>query len=143
MTLRVIGGDAPEPLLARASASVTFLGRVGALAPHYDRARIVIAPLLFGAGIKGKVMESWAHGVPVVATSIAFEGFPAESRDAIALADSAEDFAEEILHLNRTPETWTRLQEAGRRTLRDSFSQSAVRASVATALENIMEPLPS
>src|SRR5690606_40272764 len=56
------------------SAGVVAHGHVPDLAPLLDGCRIAVAPLRFGAGVKGKINLSQAHGQPVVATACAVEG---------------------------------------------------------------------
>ena len=75
--------------------------------------RISIAPLRFGAGLKGKVGESLAAGVPVVATTIAAEGFDRPERGML-IADSAAGFAAAIERLSSDDELWARLSQGGR-----------------------------
>ena len=66
VVFQVIGPDVPEEILALSSSSVQFLGYVPDVTPLFDRARVSVAPIRFGAGVKGKVNQSmalWsAHG---------------------------------------------------------------------------------
>ena len=64
----------PETLRARARDDVEAIGAVGDLADIFDRVRVTVAPLAYGAGIKGKVLDSLAAGIPCVCTPIAAEG---------------------------------------------------------------------
>src|SRR3546814_9787106 len=77
--LHLIGGDAPESVIALGGLpGVHFHGHVPDLAPFLDGCRIALAPLRYGAGVKGKVNLSMAHGQPVVATPCAAEGMRSE-----------------------------------------------------------------
>lgn len=64
----------------------------------YHKVRMVVIPLRYGAGIKGKVLDALYHGVPVVSTSIGIEGIP-ESEHVIGASDTAEAFKNRILEL--------------------------------------------
>jgi O-antigen biosynthesis protein len=76
MHLTIAGSAPPEEILAMAADDVTVTGWVPELEPYMDKALISIAPLRFGAGIKGKVLDSFAAGLPCVMTPIAAEGLP-------------------------------------------------------------------
>ncbi|MGV2482001.1 UNVERIFIED_CONTAM: glycosyltransferase, partial [Salmonella enterica subsp. enterica serovar Weltevreden] len=66
----VIGGDVPDEVAALAAQpGVHVHGHLPDIAPYMDGARVAVAPLRFGAGVKGKINLSMAHGQPVVATS--------------------------------------------------------------------------
>ena len=66
--LRVTGQNPPSEVLKYASPSVVFEGRVRDLAMFYGDARVAIAPIRFGAGVKLKTIEALQYGVPTVAT---------------------------------------------------------------------------
>ena len=98
--------------------------------------RMSIAPLRFGAGLKGKVGESLAAGVPVVGTTVAAEGFDRPERGML-IADTAADFAAAIMRLETDDELWTRLCAGGRELVSDRLGTAACEA----ALERIVGAL--
>src|SRR3546814_5066892 len=70
-----IGGDVPESIGALgAQEGIVIHGHVPDIAPYMDGCRVAVAPLRYGAGVKGKVNLSMAHGQPVVSTPCAVEG---------------------------------------------------------------------
>ena len=71
--------------------------------------RLSVAPLRFGAGIKGKINQSMAFGVPVVATSIAVEGMNVADHEHVLVADEPQDFARALIELYESEELWKRL----------------------------------
>ncbi|MGW8323943.1 MAG: glycosyltransferase family 4 protein, partial [Thermodesulfobacteriota bacterium] len=77
--LYIVGNHPPKWLLNNRVAGVQVLGYIPDLAPLYEKVVASIAPLRFGAGIKGKINESMAYGVPVVTTSIGSEGIPGKT----------------------------------------------------------------
>ncbi len=97
--LTIIGDNAPEEIKALSDKNVKILGHVPSVAPYLQKSRISIAPLRYGAGIKGKVSEAMAHGVPVVTTSIGVQGLDVRNREHIIIADTPEDFARSIIQL--------------------------------------------
>ena len=72
--LYVIGGRPPASLQALDSESVRILGYVEDIEPYLRSCRLSVAPLRYGAGVKGKINMSMSHGLPVVSTKIGCEG---------------------------------------------------------------------
>jgi hypothetical protein len=120
------------------------------LAPY----RVHAAPLRFGAGIKGKIADSWMSGVPVLTTPIGAEGMhwhtgsatagygcsacetaAGEFGGAIADIDDVDSFAEQAVQLYCDQDQWTRTQAVGINTLRSHFSSAAVAPGLLSALE--------
>jgi glycosyltransferase involved in cell wall biosynthesis len=129
--LRVVGGDAPAEVLALSQVpGVEVLGHVPDLDPLLDASRISLAPLRYGAGIKGKVNQSLARGLPVVATSCAVEGmFLQDGRD-VLVADGAKAFAAAVVRLYGDEMLWSRLREAGFENTRQHFSRQTARKAL-------------
>ena len=102
--LHVVGADAPRHLLARADERVLFHGALNEdeLAALYAQARAAIAPLRFGAGVKGKVLEAMRRGTPVIGTTVALEGVP-ELETAALKADAADAFADHAMQVLTMP----------------------------------------
>ena len=97
------------------------------MGPFFDSVKLSVAPLRFGAGVKGKINQSMAFGVPVVATSLAVEGMELEDREDILVADEPEDFAAALIELYESEELWTRISENGIRKTRALYSNDAAR----------------
>ena len=76
-----MGSDLSEELRSElARPGVDVLGRVDRLGDVFERVRLTVAPLRFGAGIKDKVLRSMAAGLPCVGTAEAFRGMHAFAR---------------------------------------------------------------
>ena len=69
----IIGDKAPSSISALGSQNVIVTGFVPDVDAYVDTVKLSVAPLRFGAGVKGKINQSMAMGVPVVATSLAVE----------------------------------------------------------------------
>lgn len=110
----VVGRDPLPELVESAPPGVTYHGWVEDLAPLYARARVVIAPLRFGAGVKGKIGEAMSHGVPVVMTSVGAEGMDIHDGDTALVADGADEFAAAVLRLLAEDGLWRALSENAR-----------------------------
>ncbi|MDQ1092384.1 glycosyltransferase involved in cell wall biosynthesis [Xanthomonas sacchari] len=95
--------------------------------------RIAVAPLRFGAGVKGKVNLSMAHGQPVVATACAVEGMHLRDGEDVLIADDPAAFADAIVQLYADPALWQRLADNGLRNIETHFSLDAARTTVREA----------
>ena len=73
-------------------------GMVADVAPYYAQARVAIAPIWWGAGLRVKILEAWALRRPVVTTSIGYSGLEHHG-DAVAIADTAAQFVATIVRL--------------------------------------------
>ena len=126
-----IGGDVPPEIRERGERDgVLVHGHVADIAPYMDGCRISVAPLRFGAGVKGKVNLAMAHGQPVVATACAIEGMHLLDGRDVLVADDAPAFARCIVRLYQDPSLWERLAQAGLDNVRSHFSLDAARATV-------------
>jgi O-antigen biosynthesis protein len=132
---QVIGPDAPPEVIAFDSASIQILGHVADVGPLFDRARVSVAPLRFGAGVKGKVNQSMSLGVPVVVTSVAAEGMHLVHEDNAMIADDPERFADAVVRLWTSRELWERVSWNGRQNIKTHFSREAAARSIADLLE--------
>jgi len=131
----IIGSKMPPAISALDVPGLEVHGFVADLEPFLDGCRIALAPLRYGAGVKGKVNMSMSYGQPVVATTVAAEGMHLVPGSDILVADSADLFAAQIVRLYRNPELWLQLSEAGMDNVRQHFSFDAARR----ALERILE----
>lgn len=109
----VVGSKPPEDIKRLASEDVVISGFVEDLNSLLDTMRISVAPLRYGAGIKGKIGTAMAAGLPVVATSLAAEGMSLTDGENILIADGAEAFASTITSLYKDEILWNRLSAAG------------------------------
>ena len=126
----VIGSRVPESIRALADAQVIVHGFVEDIMPFMDGCRISVAPLRYGAGVKGKVNMAMSCGLPVVATPIAVEGMHVQAGSDVLVADSAAGFADAIVHLYRDENLWHTLSVNGLANVERHFSFAAARAAV-------------
>jgi GT2 family glycosyltransferase/glycosyltransferase involved in cell wall biosynthesis len=122
---RVIGPD-PTPIIRQlASSRVEIMGFVPDVKPVFDRARVAVAPIRFGAGVKGKVNQSMSLGVPTVVTSIAAEGMYLSHEENAMIADEPAGFADAVVRLWTSRELWERVSRRGFESLKEHFSVEA------------------
>lgn len=106
LRLLLAGSDMPAEITSLASGAIEVLGWVPDLAELFGRVRMSVSPLRFGAGFKGKLATSLAHGLPVVGSSIALEGTGLAHGDGVAVADTPDAFAREMVRLHDDAAWW-------------------------------------
>ena len=140
LTLTVVGSNMPNSLRALAGPGITFCGFVEQLEPLLDAARVSIAPLRYGAGVKGKINEAMACGLPVVATTAAVEGMHLHHGEHLLLADTPEDYARAVVSLYTDEALWHALAEGGKCNIRENFSRAHARDKIAGLLGLALPP---
>ena len=123
----IIGDKAPPEIVALASDRIIVAGLQRDARSFFDSVRLSVAPLRFGAGIKGKINQSMAFGVPVVATSIAVEGMNLADHEHVLVADEPQDFARALIELYESEELWKRLSQNGISKTQELYSTDAAR----------------
>lgn len=110
-SLRVVGAPIPSPVPQ--AKNCTWLGFVPNVTAVYTRARVVIAPIYRGAGIRIKILEALAYGKPVVTTAMGAEGLLINNHEHALVVQSDEDFAGSIVTLLQDSELCKRLGTRG------------------------------
>jgi GT2 family glycosyltransferase/glycosyltransferase involved in cell wall biosynthesis len=128
--LTVVGADPPPAVLELASSRVDVRGWVEELEPLMNQSMAMVAPLRYGAGMKGKVTQSLAVGLPVVTTTIGAEGLEVEDGRDLSVADEPVQLAERIVALHSDPRRWRELSENGRAVARRACSPAVQREAV-------------
>src|SRR5207253_325568 len=100
----VVGSNAPPHFQQYASDMVSFHGYVPDIAPLFGSRRVFVAPLRFGAGVKGKIGDALSYGLPVVTTDVGAEGMGFENGKHILIANDAASFAEMVIRVYRRRE---------------------------------------
>ena len=122
----IVGTNPPPQIQALASNQIRVTGWVPTTEPFVQAARVSIAPLRVGAGMKGKIGEALANGLPTVTTRIGAEGMGLQHNCEILIADDPESFAREILRLYQDPSLWENIARAGRQFIESHFGFTAV-----------------
>lgn len=138
-----IVGSAPGPevtALAR-DPRVTIAADVPAVGPWYAGARLAVVPIHAGGGTRTKVLEAFAHGRPVVATSLAVEGLAAgQGGGSVILADDAESFAAACRRLLDDSRLRARLATEGREMVDATATVGVVAASIGRLVRHTLSP---
>ncbi|HET9048334.1 MAG TPA: glycosyltransferase [Chiayiivirga sp.] len=136
LEFHLVGSKAPNEVMALAELpGVRFHGFVNDIEPFLDGCRLAVAPLRYGAGVKGKVNMSMSYGQPVVATPIAVEGMFAEAERDVLVAEEPQAFAAAVLRAYRDEALWASLSSNGLANVTRHFSFEAARAQVSVLLD--------
>jgi GT2 family glycosyltransferase/glycosyltransferase involved in cell wall biosynthesis len=127
ITFYIIGDKAPQEIIALADERIVVTGYQPDVGCYFDRIKLSVAPLRFGAGVKGKINQSMGYGVPVVATSVAIEGMDLKDREDILVADDPGAFANAVIQLYRSDDLWKRLSRNSIRKMKECYSVAAAR----------------
>ncbi len=139
LTLRIVGAKPPVHLVEIAPEGVTFTGWLKELDEEYQNARIVIAPLRYGAGVKGKVGQAMAFGVPTVVTQIAAEGMQLTDGFNCLVAETSQDFVTAIGRLVSDDHLWESISRQGLEDVERNFGRTSMDRKIFSMLENVSD----
>ncbi|UCG96929.1 MAG: glycosyltransferase, partial [Burkholderiales bacterium] len=126
----VVGSKVPSTIRALAAPDFVVTGYVPDVAPFFTDCRLSIAPLRYGAGVKGKVNLAMSYGLPVVATPPAVEGMRLAPGEDVMVAGDADQFAAAIERVYRDEDLWQRLSTGGIANVRRHFSRTVARRAL-------------
>ncbi|MCG5533874.1 glycosyltransferase family 4 protein [Halorhodospira sp. 9621] len=115
--LTLVGRDPTPAVQALANRFVHVTGAVEDIRPYLATAEVFVAPLHSGSGIKNKILQAWAAGVPVVASDRALEGLEAHDRENVILAYTEDGYSDAVTQLHHAPEQARRIAENARETV--------------------------
>jgi len=135
--LYILGSKPTAEVMDLASPEVTVTGFVPEVDPYLERCRLSLAPLRFGAGVKGKLTQSLAHGLPSVATGLACEGMGLQHEVDVLVGDTAEEFARQVVRGHEDEALWHRLSAGGLRNTEENASMAVARRHLLEAIDAV------
>ena len=133
-----IVGRNPDPRLQKAvsgHSGIQLRGFVADLQIIYGDSRVSVAPLLFGSGMKVKVLDAMARGMPTVTTSVGAEGIDALTGKHLLVADDPEEMVRQISRLLTDPTLWQSLQSNSRALIRERYTWRQLFSQMHSAIE--------
>lgn len=103
---------------------------------YYSKSKLVVAPLRYGAGVKGKVVDTLYNGLPLVTTSIGAEGIQ-KAEEVMKIADDAEKFANEVIDLYTNEEKLEVMSEKALLNCKDNFSMQYAKQQMQSVLKDM------
>ena len=128
--------------LAKNISGVRLTGTVADIRPYMAKASVYVVPLLVGGGTRLKIFEAMAMGKAIVSTSIGAEGLPVAPGENILLADTAEDFARQVVALLRSQARREDLGRLARQLVERNYSWNSVGSDLSETLTSLVSSLP-
>jgi glycosyltransferase involved in cell wall biosynthesis len=133
----IVGSNPTEKVLKLQSKDVVVTGYVPDVTQYFVKTRVFVAPLRFGAGMKGKIGQSMTFGLPVVTTNIGAEGMMLEAGKHVLVADNTEAFVEAVVNLYTNESLWQRLSVESKQHIHNLYSTSAMESTISNILEHL------
>lgn len=121
----LLGNNPPEEVKQLAhDYRVSVPGFIPDVSPYFLSHRVFVAPLQYGAGMKGKIGQSLEFGLPIVSTAIGTEGMNLVNQKDVIEANSTQDFAEAILRLYEDKMLWNQIASTCEQAIYDDLPES-------------------
>ena len=133
--LTIYGAGMTKDVIALNSPNVSTSGFVQDIATAFDAHRVFVAPLLSGAGIKGKVMAALSHGIPCVLSPVAAEGVGLRSGHDCFIVETNEDWVRAIQVLSTNDHLWQQMSDNARSYMEEAYSFDRGRELMRKAFE--------
>tara|TARA_R110000868_G_scaffold40342_26_gene139300 strand:+ start:674 stop:1888 length:1215 start_codon:yes stop_codon:yes gene_type:complete len=115
---------------------IEITGFVEDIKPYFDKANIFVAPFRIARGVQNKILQAFACGLPVIATSMGAEGIRCQAKQDILLADTPDQYIDKIRLLITDEQKYHSLSENALATITQNYSWESILAPMATMLDN-------
>jgi glycosyltransferase involved in cell wall biosynthesis len=136
ITVNLLGSNLKDEVKELASDKVIVTGYVPEVEPYFQKSRIFVAPLRFGAGMKGKIGQSLSLGLPTITTKIGAEGMGLIDHQDVLIADTDEEFAQAVIELYDHRELWQKLADNSLETIK-RYQPATVQTNLQVLLSNL------
>lgn len=136
ITVNLLGSNLKDEVKELANDQVIVTGYVPEVEPYFQKSRIFVAPLRFGAGMKGKIGQSLSLGLPTITTKIGAEGMGLIDHQDVLIADTAEEFARAVIELYDNRELWQKLADNSLETIK-RYQPATVQTNLQALLSNL------
>lgn len=137
--IHVVGSNPPASILNLSSEDINVTGYIQDVQPYFLGSRVFVAPLRYGAGMKGKIGQSMSFGLPLVTTSIGSEGMGLVNGKNALIADQPERFADEVVRLYNDEELWDRISANSVLHIKNNFAPEIIGKKLDSLLISLME----
>jgi glycosyltransferase involved in cell wall biosynthesis len=137
--LTIAGSDPPKQIRDLSREHITVTGYVPSTTPYLQGSYISVAPLRYGAGMKGKIGEAMAHGLPVVTTSVGAEGMGLRHRENAMIADYPEKFADAVIELMQDEDLYATVSRNAVCHISNNYTAEIVGKTFRNILRGIIE----
>ncbi|MGI9532631.1 glycosyltransferase [Lutimonas sp.] len=143
--IHIYGAYVPEGIRQLESKKLGFIvkGWISDKSEAYVNYKVCLAPLRFGAGQKGKLLDAMVFGTPSVTSSVGAEGMSVAEQWNGYVTDNDQEFIEKAVSLHQHQELWEEAQSKGRQILNNNFNKSVFEKMFALRVREITENLAS
>jgi len=134
ISISIIGSNPPESILKLNSKKFKIVGYVADVSSYFLNSRIFVAPLRYGAGIKGKIGQSLEFGLPLVTTNIGAEGFDFNENKDVLVANSSEEMVNNIILLYKNKEVWEKISADSKKVI-EPFSINLIEKKILSLIK--------
>ena len=110
-------GNVKNKIHSISHPNFNLLGFVENVEPYFITSKLMVAPLRYGAGVKGKIGQSFEYFLPVVTTVIGAEGMFLENKKNAYISETADEFSKQIITLYNDKEIWSKLSDNSAKSL--------------------------
>jgi glycosyltransferase involved in cell wall biosynthesis len=135
----IVGSGAGEAIKKYSASNVVVAEDVEDVRVYLHKASVFVAPVRLGGGIKGKVLEAMACGVPVVGTPDVCAGFINDPGNDILKASDERDFADKVIHILQNPSEGARLAENARKLVENSYNWDNIARQLSSFYESFID----
>jgi GT2 family glycosyltransferase len=137
LRLRIVGADPTPAVQALESERIEVVGYVADPNTWLARARVLVSPIRFAAGINLKLLDAMAAALPFVTTSIGAEGLPLGALRPHLVADEPAELADRVHALYADQMLWERAQRQLRKTAEERFDRGTFRRTLVEAMSHL------
>ena len=137
LILNIVGSNPPTSILDLTSKNIKVWGYVENVDNLFNTSKVFIAPIRYGAGVKGKIGQAAEYGLPVVSTDIGIEGMHMRDSLDCLVANSDHDFADSVIRLLGDEQLWQQISNNSRLVISKYFSPESAKK----ALKNLLDSL--
>lgn len=127
--INIIGSNVPEKISNLSSDKFKILGFVDDVSSYFINSRVFIAPLRYGAGIKGKIGQSLEFSLPLVTTNIGAEGFDFGKNKNNIIANTKQEIVDNIIAIYENETLWNQISSDSEKVI-SPFSKNAIQKKI-------------
>jgi glycosyltransferase involved in cell wall biosynthesis len=143
MRFFVVGSDPSSAILELNSEDIIVTGYVEDVRPYFENCRVFVSPLRYGAGMKGKIGQSMAYGLPVVTTTIGAEGIGLIDNENALISDDPKGFAEATIRLYTDEKLWYKISKKSVKHIERNYSKKAFSRRIERLFNEIKTKTPN
>ena len=137
ITVTLLGSNPPDAVQKLASDRVTVTGYIADVEGYFLQAKVFVAPLRYGAGMKGKIGHSLSYGLPVVTTAIGSEGMGLVDGLDVLVREEPEAFAKAVIEIYSDATLWSKLSAQSLRAI-EQFGPNSLRGQLQGLLAELV-----